>query len=190
MDRRMDLQGFQGHGYDKGRSRLVQAAWLSVQGLLLQHWWCPAKVRIAVLRAFGARIADGVLIRHRVRIHWPWKLTVGEGSWIGEGVWLLNLEPITIGSNTCLSQDVFICTGSHKFDDPTFEFDNAPIEIGDRSWLAAQSTVLRGVKIGDDVVVGAKALVFKDLPDGAKLLAPKPELHLKEARTGTAERSK
>lgn len=187
MNKRMDLQGFQGYGYDKGRSKVVQAAWLFSQGVLLQRWWCPAKVRIAVLRAFGANIAEGVLIRHRVRIHWPWKLTVGEGSWIGEGVWLLNLEPITIGSNTCLSQDVFICTGSHKFDDPTFEFDNAPIDIGNRTWLAAQSTVLRGVTIGDDVVVGAKALVFKDLPDGAKLLAPKAELRLNETQRITAE---
>lgn len=173
---RMNLRGFQGHGYTKGRSRLVQAAWLCTQGLLLRHWWCPAKVRIAVLRAFGAQIGEGVLIRHRVRIHWPWKLRIGEGSWIGEGVWLLNLEPISIGQNSCLSQDVFVCTGSHRFDEPTFEFDNAPVHIGNRTWLAAQSTVLRGVTVGDDVLVGAKALVVKDVPDGARVLAPSADV--------------
>lgn len=167
-----DLSGFTGVGYGKGRSRLWQAAWLAVQGALLQHWWCPAGVRIAVLRHFGATIGEGCLVRHRVRIHWPWKLTLGDNVWIGEQAWLLNLEPITIGSNTCISQDVFVCTGSHQFHDDHFEFDNAPIIIGERCWLAARSTVLRGVSIGDGSVVGAGALVVADVPEGSKVLAP------------------
>lgn len=168
----MRLAGFTGTGYDKGRSKLWQAAWLAVQGAVLQHWWCPARLRVKALRFFGASIAEGVLIRHRVRIHWPWKLTVHENAWIGEDVWILNLELVEIGANTCLSQSVFLCTGSHDFKSETFEFDNAPIRIGARSWIAAQATILRGVTVGDDAVVGAKALVVKDVPDGGRFLAP------------------
>lgn len=171
-----DLTAFQGHGYDKGRGKLTQAAWLAVQGAVLQHWWCPPKVRIAVLRAFGARIGRNCLVRHRVRIHWPWKLELADAVWIGEGAWILNLEPVRIGSNTCLSQEVFVCTGSHLFEDDAFEFDNAPVTIGSRTWLSARSTVLRGVTVGDDVLVGAQALVVKDVPDGARVLAPKGEV--------------
>lgn len=167
------LAGFTGAGYDKGRNRLWQAAWLSVSGLITMRFWCPRVLRIAILRFFGATIGDNVLIRHRVRIHWPWKLTVGDDSWIGEDVWLLNLEPITIGSNVCLSQSVFLCTGSHDRHTPTFEFDNAPITVGDRAWVAARATVLRGVTIGDDAVVGATALVTKDVPAGTVLVAPR-----------------
>ena len=74
------LSGFTGAGYDKGRGPLVQISWLVISGVLLSHWWCPNGIRVAVLRRFGADIADGVLIRHRVRIHWPWKLTVGADS--------------------------------------------------------------------------------------------------------------
>ncbi|MEA5453401.1 DapH/DapD/GlmU-related protein [Sinomonas sp. JGH33] len=176
----MRLAGFTGAGYEKGRNRLWQAGWLAVQGAVLQHWWCPAKLRIASLRFFGASIGDGVLIRHRVRIHWPWKLTVHENAWIGEGVWILNLEPVEIGADTCLSQGVFLCTGSHDFASETFEFDNAPITIGARSWIAAQATILRGVTVGDGVVVGAKALVVKDVPDGARVLAPLGTVRLPE----------
>lgn len=167
-----DLSGFSGAGYDKGRSAVWQAAWMTVSGLIVQRWWCPASVRIAILRAFGATIGEGVLVRHRVRIHWPWKLTLADNVWIGEGAWILNLEPVTIGSNTCLSQDVFVCTGSHRFDSPTFEFDNAAITIGERSWVAARATILRGVTIGDDALVGACALVVRDVPTGGRALAP------------------
>ena len=110
-----------------------------------------------------------MLIRHDVKIHWPWKLTVGDNSWIGEGVWILNLEPVTIGSDVCISQEVLLCTGSHDRRSPTFEFDNAPISIGDGSWVATRATVLRGVTIGKDCVVGATLLVVKDVADGQTL---------------------
>lgn len=138
----------------------------------MMRWWVPARVRVQILRAFGASIGDGVLIRHDVRIHWPWKLTVGDDSWIGEHAWILNLEPVTIGSNSCVSQGVLLCTGSHDPRSPTFAFDNAPITVGDSAWVAARATVLRGVTIGDGALVGAAALVTRDVAPGATVLAP------------------
>jgi putative colanic acid biosynthesis acetyltransferase WcaF len=128
-----------------------------------------------VLRAFGAKIGDGVLIRYNAKIHWPWKLELGDGSWLGEESWILNLENVTIGSNTCISQQAFICTGSHDRESPTFEFDNAAITIGDSVWVATRATVLRGVRVGDGATVGAGALVVKDVPAGATVLAPRSQ---------------
>lgn len=167
------LAGFTGAGYDKGRGPLWQAAWLAVSGLVVSRWWCPASIRVAILRAFGAQIGSGVLIRHRVQIHWPWKLSVGDNTWIGEDAWLLNLEPITIGSDVCISQGVFLCTGSHDRRSATFEFDNGPIVIEDGVWVAAMAVVLRGVTVGHSAVVGATALVTNDVPPGAVMLAPR-----------------
>lgn len=158
-----DLEGFTGAGYDIGRSRLTQALWLFVQSSVLMHWWCPAALRVRVLRAFGANISDGVLIRHRVRVHWPWKLTVGPNTWIGEGAWLLNLEPIVIGSNVCISQEALLCTGSHDRRSPTFEFDNAPITVGDGAWVAARAMILRGVSVGPRATIGAGSVVTRDV---------------------------
>ncbi|OZF39876.1 putative colanic acid biosynthesis acetyltransferase [Rhodococcus sp. 14-2483-1-1] len=140
--------------------------------LVVSHWWCPNSVRLRILRMFGAKIGVGVLIRHRVRIHWPWKLTVGDYSWVGEDAWILNLEPVSIGANTCISQSVLLCAGSHDRRSGTFEFDNAPIRVGDRTWIAARATVLRGVTIGNDVTIGATALVTTDVHDGMTVLAP------------------
>ncbi|WP_431816654.1 DapH/DapD/GlmU-related protein [Gordonia jacobaea] len=165
------LSEFTGVGYDKGRSLPVQCLWLFARSIISQ-WWVPNKVRIAVMRMFGARIGDRVLIRHGVRVHWPWKLEVGDDTWIGEGAWILNLEPVRIGSNTCISQDVVLCTGSHDSRSRSFEFDNAPVIVGDGVWIALRATVLRGVTVGDRAVVGATALVVTDVKPGATVLAP------------------
>ncbi len=170
--RRRSLAGFTGAGYDKGRGPLWQATWLLVRGLVFTRWWCPASLRVRLLRWFGANIGDGVLIRHDVRVHWPWKLTIGRDCWIGESAWVLNLEPVVIGDDVCVSQGVFLCTGSHDRHSPTFEFDNAPINIGSGAWIAAQAAVMRGVTIGEDALVGARALVVRDVPAGGIVLAP------------------
>lgn len=170
-----DLSGFTGTGYDVGRHKMIQALWLFVSGAIFMRWWCPAQLRVSILRAFGAHVGRGVLVRHRVRIHWPWKLSIGENTWIGEGAWLLNLEPIVIGRNVCISQDAFLCTGSHDRRSPTFEFDNGPIAVGDAAWIAARATVLRGVTIGAGATVGACALISKDVAAEDTVLGLRPD---------------
>lgn len=162
-----DLAGFTGAGYDKGRPKLVQALWFAALNLVFYRWWCPARLRVIVLRMFGATIGNGVLIRHRVRVLWPWKLTVGDNCWIGEDAWLLNLEPITIGRDVCLSQGAMLCTGSHDRRSPTFEYDNGPITVADGAWVAVRATVLRGVTVGAGATVAAGAIASRDVPPGA-----------------------
>lgn len=173
MKTRRNLAGFTGAGYDRGRPIGWQIGWKLVSGLVVIRWWCPMPLRLKLLRAFGATIGKGVVFRHEVKVHWPWKLSVGDHSWIGEGTWILNLEPVSIGSNVCVSQGVLLCTGSHDLRSPTFEFDNAPITIEDGAWVAARATVLRGCRIGADAVVGACALVTRDIAAGDIVLAPR-----------------
>lgn len=165
------LVGFTGAGYDKGRSVLWQATWFAAQNLLFSAWWFPPRLRPALLRAFGASVGSGVFIRHRVRVLWPWKLAIGDGSWIGEGAWLLNLEPIRIGSNVCVSQEAFLCAGGHDHVSPTFEYDNGPIAVHDGAWIAAQALVLRGVTVGPDALIGARAVITHDVLAGHKVTA-------------------
>jgi putative colanic acid biosynthesis acetyltransferase WcaF len=168
---RHDLSRFRGAGYDRGRPVAWQALWFATQHLLFASWWFPMRLRPALLRAFGAQVGAGVRIRPDVRVHWPWKLIVGDHTWIGEGAWLLNLEPITIGAHVCVSQESFVCTGSHQHHSESFEFDNAPIVIDDGCWLAAQSLVLRGVTIGAGALVGARAIAAHDVPPGYRIPA-------------------
>lgn len=163
----MSLAGFTGQGYDKGRGKLWQALWFGVGQPLVASHLCPSSMRVKLLRAFGARIGRGVFIRDRVRVHWPWKLSVGDNCWIGVGAWILNLEPVDIGPDSCLSQEALLCTGSHQRRSATFEFDNRPIHIGSRCWIATRAVVLRGVRIGDNALIAAGAVVSEDVPAGA-----------------------
>ena len=153
-----DLSAFTGAGYDKGRSVVWQAAWFAVMNLVFLKWWLPARFRPAILRFFGATVGERVLIRHRVRVLWPWKLTIGDDCWIGEGAWLLNLEPITLADDVCVSQEAFLCTGSHNHKDPSFGFDNAPIEVGAGAWITARAVVHRGVRVAPGEVVTSPGL--------------------------------
>jgi putative colanic acid biosynthesis acetyltransferase WcaF len=170
-----DLALFTTAGYDKGRPVWIQAAWFATMNLIFMKWWCPATLRPKILRAFGANIAHGVFIRHRVRVLWPWKLTIDQNCWIGEGAWLLNLEPITIDRDVCISQDALICTGGHDPRAVDFAYRNSPISLGTGSWIGARAIVLPGVSIGSGAVVGAGAVVAHDVPQGATILCPAQE---------------
>lgn len=167
IERRLDL--FDGHGYEKGRPVAVQAMWLAASHLLVQPWWAPSALRVAALRLFGARIGTGVVIRSGVRVHWPWKLRIGSNVWLGEDAWLLNLEPIELGDQVCISQGAMLCTGSHDQSAVDFAFDNGPIVVESGSWICARATVLRGVRVGAGSVVGAGVVVRKDLPPSTML---------------------
>ncbi|MFG2638641.1 DapH/DapD/GlmU-related protein [Streptomyces sp. NPDC048362] len=160
---RRSLRNFSGAGYNKGRCRVMQATWFMTLHLVFIKWWFPASWRPALLRCFGARVGQRVLIRHGVQVHWPWKLTVGNDVWIGENAWILNLENVTIGDNCCVSQGALLCTGSHLHGSPSFEFDNGPIILQPGSWVAARAVVLRGVTIGHEAVLGAGAVAYRDL---------------------------
>ena len=175
-EHRRRLAQFTGRGYDKGRGLPVCALWAFVAEPLQRSVLCPPRLRVALLRAFGATIGSGTLVRHDVRIHWPWKLTIGDHCWVGVGAWLLNLEDITLGDDVCVSQQAMLCTGSHRMDDPAFEYDNGPIVIRDGAWIAVRATVLRGVTVGEDAVVGATALAARDVPPGGRLGAPRAEV--------------
>jgi putative colanic acid biosynthesis acetyltransferase WcaF len=170
---RFSLRDFTGQNYSRGRPLPVQILWMLVSRRVTMQWWCPNRLRVFILRRFGARIGTGTLIRHDVKIHWPWKLEIGHHTWIGESTWILNLEPVLIGSNTCISQDVLLCTGSHDRFSPTFEFDNAPIVIGDSVWIATRATILRGVRVADGATVGATGVVIADVLEEATILPPR-----------------
>jgi putative colanic acid biosynthesis acetyltransferase WcaF len=165
-----DLASFSKTGYDKGRPKWIQTAWFAAMNLVFSPWWVPPKLRVTILRAFGATIGDNVLIRHRVRVLWPWKLRIGDNSWIGEGAWLLNLEFIDIGNDVCISQEAMLCAGGHDHYAAGFDFLNGPITIHDGAWVAARAIVLAGTVLGIDSVVGAGAVAARDVPSNGVVL--------------------
>ncbi len=93
-----------------------EALWTLTRAMFFQTalpW--PSEFRVALLRAFGAKIGRGVVIRENVNISMPWRLTTVDYIWIGEELGILSLAQVTIGSNVCISQRAYLCTGSHHF---------------------------------------------------------------------------
>lgn len=134
-----------------------------------------------LLRAFGARIGKNVLIRPSVSVTYPWKLNIGDYSWIGDGVTLYTLGEISIGDNAVVSQHSYLCTGSHDYKQPTFDLYAVSIRVEPEAWVAACVFVGPGVTIGHGAVVGASSVVLKDVPAGMicvgnplKIVGPRP----------------
>jgi putative colanic acid biosynthesis acetyltransferase WcaF len=150
-------------GLDRGRPGWVEAIWYVVKCVVfLPPWPLPSALKRSVLRCFGAQIGKGVVIKPRVNIHLPWKLSVGDHAWIGEEVFILNLEPVKIGSQCCVSQRVFLCTGNHDYRQPTMPYRNSPVTVEDGAWIGAQCFVAPGVTIGTEAVITAGSIVTRD----------------------------
>jgi len=149
----------------RGRSAVYVQLWWIVQALIfkpLPQICYP--IRRLLLRAFGAKIGRCVQIRPGVEVTYPWKLAVGENSWIGDDVTLYSLGFITIGTNSVVSQNSYICAGDHDYSQISLPIRERPIEIGDQVWIGADVWVGPGVKIADGAVVGARSTVINDLP--------------------------
>jgi putative colanic acid biosynthesis acetyltransferase WcaF len=159
------LRSFTKEGYDKERIWIIQALWFAVSNLIFMKWWLPKAIRPKILRIFGGKIGERVFIRHNVKILWPWKLVVGDDCWLGEEVWILNLEPVVLGNDVCLSQRVMICTGNHDYKSSSFDYLNKPINIGHGVWIATQSLILPGVSIGKNSSILANVTVSEDIGD-------------------------
>jgi len=154
-------------GYELGRSVWVLAVWQFVKwGFFLTPIPWPSAIKSAILRAFGAKVGKKVYWKPRINIHIPWKLTIGDYSWVGEEVNIVNFAPVTVGANCCLSQRAFLCSGNHDYRSPDMRYRHAPINVADGVWIGAAVFVGPGVNIGIDAVITACSVVNCDLDGG------------------------
>lgn len=165
--RYQDLRRFRLPGGFRGRGAIVVQLWWIIQSTAFRfspqvlYGW-----RRFLLRLFGAHVGRGALVRPTVRIIYPWKVSVGDHSWIGDDAVLYSLGPIAIGAHTVVSQKSYLCAGSHDPQSIAFDISAAPIRVGDECWIATDVFVAPGVSIGNGAVVGARSSVFHDIPAG------------------------
>ena len=100
--------------------------------------------RKLILRIFGARIGKGGKFKINIKISEPWNLSIGDDCWIGENVWIDNLDLVKIGNRVCISQGVYVCTGNHNYKDDLFSLILEKIVIEDDCWIAAKSIIAPG----------------------------------------------
>jgi len=135
-------------------------AWCSIWQL---SWTKICCLRPLLLRIFGAKVALRSQFFRSSKITLPKLLTVGEDASIGPSVVIYNLGRVSIGERTVISQDAYLCAGTHDFTDPRLPLIRSTISIGNDVWICAGAFICPGVSIGDGAVVGARAVVTRDV---------------------------
>jgi putative colanic acid biosynthesis acetyltransferase WcaF len=161
------LKNFQGR---RDFNLVAFSFWWLVSDLFFVNSFAPRLIRPIILRIFGAKVGTGVNIRRGVRVHFPWNLEIGDDCWIGEEVWIINHEKVTIGSDVCISQRSIICSGGHDYRSTSLEYAHKPVTIKDGAWVCLDAKVLPGVTIGECSVVSAGEIARKSLPDFSLLV--------------------
>ena len=162
-----DLSTFRMPPGFRGRSAVVVQLWWCVQSLFFHHSPHFANgFRCWLLRRFGARVGHHVVIRPSVRITYPWKVSIGDYAWIGDGAELYSLAEIEIGNHAVVSQFSYLCGGDHDYRSSDFAIQGRPIRIADEAWVASHTFIAPGVSIGKGAVIGARSAVFTDMPAG------------------------
>ena len=163
-----DLSKFTTKGNPKGASPFKQISWHLVSAFIFQMpLMIPSRFKALLLRCFGGKIGLRLVIRPRVNILRPWNLRIGDHVWIGDGCQLLNLELITIESNTALAHEVYLAAGSHDVRSRTFAYKNRPITIKSGCWIATRAFIGPGVTVGENSIVAAGSIVIRDVPPSA-----------------------
>ena len=158
------------------RTKFLIGIWFPFQHLIFKSSLLPSSLRPLLLNIFGASVGRRVFIRRGVKVHFPWNIEIGDDCWIGEEVWFINHEKITIGSDVCISQRAIICSSGHDYRSSSLEYSHKPIRIKDGAWVCLDAKVLAGVSLGECSVVSAGEIVRKSIPDYSLLLGGEVKL--------------
>lgn len=168
----IDLSKAPGAGEAWDRGIPTMALWMLVEALLVSNpLQVSSGIRRRALRAFGAKIGAGAILRPRVRVKFPWKLEIGARSWIGEGVWFHNQDRIVVGADVVLSQETFLTTGSHRVR-TDMGLITRPITIEDGAWITSRCIVLGGSHVGRSALARPMTVVTGDVAPGAIVSGP------------------
>ena len=141
--------------------------------------------RRLLLRLFGATVGRKVNVYPSSIIYFPWNVTIGDWSSVGESALIYNLGPVVIGERVTISQRAHLCAGTHDFCDPAMPLLKPPIHVHSQSWVCADAFVGPGVTIGEGAVAGARAVVVKDVPPWTIVIGnPAREIGKREMREG------
>lgn len=159
----VDLKQFSNPGYKPG-SKVKRAFWFMFNAFFLRNPYNPfGGLKRGVLRMFGAEIGKGVIIKPAVNIKYPWFLSIGDHTWIGENVWIDNLGKVTIGSNVCISQGALLLCGNHDYKKTSFDLIVGDIELEDGVWIGAKAIVTSSVLCKSHAILTAGSVASKDL---------------------------
>lgn len=164
MNKETQLQkNFDKKGFETGASALKLICWYFVSVMFVRSGIIPfSAVLVGLLKMFGARIGKDVRIKPGLYVHYPWKLAIGDHSWIAE-CRIENLAQVNIGSHACISQQAMLLTGNHDYKKTGFDLITKPINIENGAWIGARAIVCPGITVKSHAVLTVGSIATKDL---------------------------
>lgn len=158
-----DLSVYDNSFYSPGKNIFVRFIWYICNAILLKSSLPGSFWRRRLLKLFGAKIGKKVVIKPCVNIKYPWKLEIGDYSWIGEQVWIDNLGCVKTGAHCCLSQGALLLCGNHNYKKQTFDLIVGDITLEDGVWIGAKATVTGNTLCESHSVLTAGSIASKQL---------------------------
>lgn len=163
MSVKTDHSQFNNQNYNPGSTSKRLAWYVANRFFINTGLLFPSIFKSWVLKLFGAKIGRAVVFKPKVNIKYPWFLSIGDHSWIGENVWIDNLARVDIGTNVCVSQGAMLLTGNHNYKKPSFDLITGEISLEDGVWIGAQAVVCPGVTCRSHSVLSVSSVATKDL---------------------------
>ena len=126
----------------------------------------PDIARYLLAQVIGS-VGEGVDIRPPLRVDYGHNITIGDGSWVNFGLTALDVAPIVIGQDVLIGPNCSLYTAIHPTEPGPRRAkceSAAPITLGDNVWLGGSVVVCPGVTIGENSIIGAGAVVTRDIP--------------------------
>ena len=159
----VDLEKFDNSWYKPG-SFLKRFFWHIFSNTFINSTLpVPMKIKILILRLFGASVGQNVTIKPSVNIKYPWFLVIKNNVWIGEQVWIDNFVEVLMEDNVCISQGALLLTGNHNYSKETFDLMPAKIILERGSWIGAKSVVCPGINVKTHAVLAVGSVATRDL---------------------------
>jgi putative colanic acid biosynthesis acetyltransferase WcaF len=159
-----NLSTYNNSPFHPGRNALKRVLWFYLNAVFLKTSLLPiSSLKVFLLRLFDAKIGNGVIIKPGVNVKYPWHLTIGNHTWIGENVWIDCLVPVTIGNNVCISQGAILLTGNHDYKTTSFNLLTSGFVLEDGVWIGACAIVNPGIVAASHSVLTSGSVAAKNM---------------------------
>jgi putative colanic acid biosynthesis acetyltransferase WcaF len=159
-----DLSTYNNSSFNPGGNSLKRLLWFYLNAIMFKTSLLPVNAfKVFLLKCFGAKVGKNLTIKPGVNVKYPWNLTIGDDTWIGENVWIDSLVPIVIGNNVCISQGAILLTGSHNYKKTSFDLIVKSVILEDGVWIGAGAIVNNGVIACTHAVLTSGSVANKNL---------------------------
>jgi putative colanic acid biosynthesis acetyltransferase WcaF len=164
MMQKTNLSTYNNSPFHPGGNLIKRGLWYYLNALFLKTSLVPSNgFKVFLLRLFGAKIGKKVTVKPGVNVKYPWHLTIGDHTWIGENVWIDSLVPVIIGNNVCISQGAVLLTGNHNYKKTSFNLMVQSVVLEDGVWIGAGAMVNPGVIAASHAVLTSGSIATKNL---------------------------